>query len=133
MASAASKRGIGEGRFGIGCGEALDQRRVWAKFFGSAVQLALVTEYDSGSIGKRMYSAANLDLLTAQRLQIANIFAVLPQADDREATGSVAGFRTAKIEKAGAVVELNHVVDLGADTHVLVEVLADFEIVVARS
>src|SRR5277367_3904010 len=118
------ERGIIECRFTISRREALQQRGVGTKLLGSTVKLAPMAKYDSGAFGKGVNRAPNLDLLAAQHLQTADFLAVLAEADDRKMAGRIGGFRTAHVEKAGAVGELDHVIDMSADAHVLVQVLA---------
>src|SRR5271156_821222 len=83
-----------------------------------------MAEHDSGAIGEGMDRPPYVDLLAAQRLQTANLFAVLAEADDREMTGCIRGFRAAYVEEAGSVGKLDHVVDMGVYADVLVQVLA---------
>jgi len=114
---------IGECSVVVFRGVALEQRWVRSEFLAATVKLAFAAEdhFCPGVEGAN--GAAELDVESAILFQIANIFSVRVKADDGEAALGVSGQGAAEIEKPGAVGELNNIVDVGHEAHILIQVL----------
>ena len=120
MSSAFESRVV-EGRLAIRRGETLEQGRIWAELLRPTVKLALLAQNNSAAFGKGMDGPTNLDLMAAQRLQFADLFAVLAETDNREVAGSVGSLRAANVEKPRPIGEFDHVIDVSANADILIQ------------
>ncbi len=93
--------------------EAVGEQGVGAELGRAAMELPLVAEHHAGAAPHRRHNPANLHVRAAELPEIANGFPILRQADHREQALLVGRLGRADVEESGAVVQLNHIVDVG--------------------
>jgi hypothetical protein len=113
--------GIEDGRAVFIGTESVGEAGVGAEFGLATMELAGVAEDDARAAVHGADDAANLDVHVAIFLQRADVFAILPEADDGEMAGGVGSLRRADVEEPGAVGKPDHVIDTGGDADVFVE------------
>ena len=122
----AAERWVVHRGFALLGAEAGEQRRVGVELLPAAMQLPRSAEIDEASVVHAVHGAAQLNVLAAKCVQIADIAGVLGQTCDGEAAVCIAGLGTAGVEEAGAVAELRDVVDVRGDADVFAFVTCGF-------
>jgi hypothetical protein len=113
--------GVADGEVVGGGVEIAKEAGVWAKFFGAALELAGMGEVDSHAAVHGPEGATELDVHTGEAAEVADFFAIGGEAEEDEAAAGVGDGGRADVEEAGAVCELDDLVDVGCDADVLID------------
>src|ERR1700738_1758339 len=114
---------IGDGRFLLLAGEAMQKTRVRPELGRPSRKLPRVAEDDPQAPVHGLNRPPNPYVLIAVAGEAADFRAVLPEGQDGEAAAFVRHFRRADVEKTRTIRQLHHIVDVRGKTDVLVEFL----------
>ena len=118
----AAKVWIGDGRALLIGREAAGEQGIGLEFGRATVELADMAQDDAGAAVHGADDAADANVHVFVFAEFAYLVVIFPVADEGEAAEIVFGIGRADIEEAGAVGELDDVVDVGGDADFLVEV-----------
>jgi hypothetical protein len=115
--------GVVDGRARLVGGKAADKPGVGLEFGRTAGELSRMAQNYSSAAMHGLDDAAHLDVHVAVLTKFADFLAVFPEADDCEAAGVVRGLGRADVEEAGAVSNLNNVINVGGYADIFLEQL----------
>ena len=117
------KVGVGD-RHLVGLAEeAAQQAGVGTEFFRASGELAGVADHDAHAAVHGPDDAADEDILILVAAQFADLAVVGVEAEHEEAALGIGHGERTDVEEAGAVLELDHIVDVGTDADILADEL----------
>lgn len=126
MAAVRPQIWIGDRRFALLTGKAMQQLRIGLELRRPAIELAHMAQHHSAAPAHRLHDAANVDIGIAKFAQFADLLAVLAEADNGKSATRIRSVRRAHIEEARAVGQLDDLVDVRLDADVFVRQLCSF-------